>query len=221
MQHTIATVGGVYSDGLSLIFPGETTPSGKHYKCNTSVTFRAGDRVKVFYDSGTYIVEYVIGATGAASGSGTPTETPSTGVDLTTVFNRVYPVGCYYWSSSATSPEYLFGGTWERVKDKFILAAGNSYLNGSIGGEATHTLSVEEMPIHTHDLRTGSKTGYIYPRYGSVYKGDGSNGTQNILLAYNSETNGQYGLIAENSGAGLAHNNMPPYIVAFCWHRTA
>lgn len=56
-----ATVGAKYADGLSLIFDGETEPSEKHYKCNTSVTFSAGQRVKIFKDSGTYIVEYVVG----------------------------------------------------------------------------------------------------------------------------------------------------------------
>ena len=57
----IAKVGVVYSDGLSLILPGETSASQKHYKCNTSIQFHAGDRVKICRDSGTYIVEYVVG----------------------------------------------------------------------------------------------------------------------------------------------------------------
>lgn len=55
-----ATVAGVYSDGLSLIFPGQTEPTTKHYKRNARLTFKVGDRVKVFYTSGTYIVEYPI-----------------------------------------------------------------------------------------------------------------------------------------------------------------
>ncbi len=57
----LATVAKVYTDGLSLIFDGQTAPTAKHYKCNTSVLFRAGDRVKIFNDSGTTIVEYVVG----------------------------------------------------------------------------------------------------------------------------------------------------------------
>ena len=48
----IATVGAVYEDGLSLIFDGQETATEKHYKCNTSVTFKAGDRVKVARISG-------------------------------------------------------------------------------------------------------------------------------------------------------------------------
>lgn len=66
----LATVGTVYSDGLTLIFDGQTEETLKHYKCNTSVAFQAGDRVKVARISGSYIVEYVVGAP-SASGSGT------------------------------------------------------------------------------------------------------------------------------------------------------
>lgn len=57
-----ATVGAVYADGLSLIFDGEAAPSEKHYRCNTSIFFQPGDRVRIFKDSGTYVVEYVVGA---------------------------------------------------------------------------------------------------------------------------------------------------------------
>lgn len=59
-----------------------------------------------------------------------------------------HPVGSYYWSSESTDPSTLFGGTWERVKDRFVLAAGDSYAVGATGGEATHTLSYNEMPLH-------------------------------------------------------------------------
>ena len=44
----------------------------------------------------------------------------------------------------------MFGGTWTQIKDRFILAAGDSYTNGVTGGAATVTLSVNNMPSHTH-----------------------------------------------------------------------
>ena len=59
-----ATVGAVHEDGLSLIFDGQETASEKHYKCNTAVRFAAGDRVRILKDSGTYVVEYVVGSPG-------------------------------------------------------------------------------------------------------------------------------------------------------------
>lgn len=60
-KFNFATVGAVYADGLSLIFPGESAASAKHYKCNSAIAFSAGQRVKVFWDSGTCVVEYPVG----------------------------------------------------------------------------------------------------------------------------------------------------------------
>ncbi len=73
-EFNFATVGDVYDDGLSLIFDGSDTPSEKHYKCNASVKFTAGDRVKVLADSGTYVVEYVVGCP-AQGGGGVDADT--------------------------------------------------------------------------------------------------------------------------------------------------
>lgn len=70
----LATIGAVYSDGVSLIFDGQATATAKHYKINTAISFKAGDRVKILKDSGTYIAEYVIGPsyTGSAGGAQGP-----------------------------------------------------------------------------------------------------------------------------------------------------
>lgn len=61
-EASFATIGAVYADGVSLIFDGETDPSEKHYLVNTACTFSAGQRVKILRDSGTYVVEYPVGA---------------------------------------------------------------------------------------------------------------------------------------------------------------
>ena len=68
------------------------------------------------------------------------------------LLNLVYPVGSIYWSSNNTNPGTLFGGTWTQIKDKFILAAGDSYTNGATGGAATVTLTVSNMPSHSHSF---------------------------------------------------------------------
>lgn len=60
-----ATVGTVHDDGVTLIFDGQEEATAKHYKCNTSVLFYAGDRVKIASDSGTYVAEYIVGSPGA------------------------------------------------------------------------------------------------------------------------------------------------------------
>lgn len=69
-----ATIGEVFDDGVSLIFDGQDAATEKHYKVNASVIFKAGDRVKILADSGTYVVEYVVGSPKKAGedGSGLP-----------------------------------------------------------------------------------------------------------------------------------------------------
>ena len=123
----------------------------------------------------------------------------------------IYPVGAIYMSASSTSPASLFGGTWEQIQDKFLLAAGSSYTAGNTGGEATHTLTANEMPAHSHaiysgygDIVSNVSDAYRYQRWGSSDRGwkTGNLGTNSI-------------------GGGAAHNNMPPYLVVYVWKRTA
>lgn len=145
-----------------------------------------------------------------------------------------HPVGSYYWSSESTDPSTLFGGTWEQVKDRFVLAAGDSYAVGATGGEATHTLSISEMPTHSHSIRLnteGADNGYggyvpdmgtpkaIKTNTGGYPPVESSNGV------FTDRTNSA-DLIADSefiheTGGSTPHNNMPPYIVAYCWKRTA
>ena len=68
----------------------------------------------------------------------------------TAVLDMFYPVGTlYHTTASAFDPAAAWGGTWERIKDRFLLAAGTAYAGGSTGGEATHKLTAQEMPSHT------------------------------------------------------------------------
>lgn len=60
-EQTFATIGGVYSDGVSLLFDGADGPSAKHYKVNTFYKYSAGQRVYIAKDSGTYVVLCAIG----------------------------------------------------------------------------------------------------------------------------------------------------------------
>ena len=66
-----------------------------------------------------------------------------------------YPIGAYYISSSPTSPATLFGGTWVQVKDRMILAVGDTYNSaGLTGGSATTKLVVNNLPSHNHSCGT-------------------------------------------------------------------
>ena len=82
----------------------------------------------------------------------TPLFAPVDTNPLLATLQAVYPVGSMYLNSTDnTNPATLFGfGTWASVVDVCIVGAGNSYNLGATGGEATHVLTVPEMPSHSH-----------------------------------------------------------------------
>lgn len=141
-----------------------------------------------------------LGGTGANTAAGAVLNLKESLVDL------IYPVGSYYYTSSSTSPEDLFGGTWEQIEDRFILAAGNTYSEGETGGEAKHFLSLSEIPKHRH--KTGPD--YIHG-YGGLSGDVIQNGSGYCTTLDKIST--------DYAGGSGAHNNMPPYLVAYCWHR--
>ena len=116
-----------------------------------------------------------------------------------------YPVGSIYISVNNTNPCNYFGGVWERIKDTFLLSAGDTYNAGSTGGEATHTLTVDEIPTHNHTFPIYSGTGSMADG-GYINKGNG-------VWKDNTYTT--------NRGGGKPHNNMPPYLAVYVWKRTA
>ena len=121
-------------------------------------------------------------------------------VDGKTLLDRTYPVGAIYLSAAATDPGTLFGGTWERIEDRFLLAAGDSYAAGETGGEVSHTLTQEELPAAA--WTSGSGTG------GVETSTSGAAGVG-------------YGMRTQCTNWGKAHNNMPPYLAVYAWQRTA
>lgn len=121
-----------------------------------------------------------------------------------------YPIGSIYMSLQPTNPGTLFGGTWEQIQDTFLLAAGSTWAAGATGGEATHTLTVAEMPSHNHMFLDS-------PRSFSE-----RDITQSDIICVNdweSSNSVDYG--TSWTGGSGAHNNMPPYLAVYMWKRTA
>lgn len=78
---------------------------------------------------------------------------------LQTTASKLYPVGSVYISFNSTSPQTLFGGTWVRMKDRVLMASGDTYAPNTTGGSATVTLTTSNLPSHNHSLTTnGSHT---------------------------------------------------------------
>lgn len=127
----------------------------------------------------------------------------------------IYPIGSIYMSVNSTSPASLFGGTWEQLQDRFLLAAGSTYSAGSTGGEATHTLTENEMPTHEHKGITiaGNKL--------TCWSDSGSGGVFDMSSLFNGSGNNINDFLAEPVGGGAAHNNMPPYLAVYMWKRVS
>jgi hypothetical protein len=133
-------------------------------------------------------------------------------IEASRILNAVYPIGSIYMSVNSVSPATLFGGTWERIQDRFLLAAGNTYAAGDTGGEATHTLTVNEMPSHNHNVSflTNPNEGSISG--GGMLAPSGGNPNFNVVFS---------AIDVSNSGGGQPHNNMPPFLAVNIWKRTA
>ena len=163
-------------------------------KCPNALTIKLGDTT-ITYDG---------------SGPQTVTIEDESNKDLSqTLLDKLFPIGYIYLSTAATDPKDLFGGTWERLKDRFLLAAGDTYSAGTTGGEATHKLTTAEMPSHTHSAAVNGGT----DDYGKSRTTIG-----NFAIKTQGYTDGSTIL---PTGSGVAHNNMPPYLAVYMWKRTA
>lgn len=137
--------------------------------------------------------------------------------------NILYPIGSIYLSINNINPTNFFGGTWEQIKDRFLLSAGDTYTAGSIGGEATHTLTVNEMPSHNHYHDNSNKSNIIGTfKSGSTRSRYASGTSGGYTFQNNTQSNLAWGeSTTSNTGGGQAHNNMPPYLTVYVWKRTA
>lgn len=133
------------------------------------------------------------------------------------IFDIIYPIGSIYISVNNVSPSTLFGGTWEQLKDIFLLGAGNRYALGSTGGEEKHKLTIAEMPPHSHNVRASATWGeeHTLPAWSPYVKDGtitdaGADGKTDKFFMYK---------LALDEGGGDTHNNMPPYLAVYMWKR--
>ena len=150
------------------------------------------------------------------------------------LINIIYPIGSIYMSVNNVSPASFLGGTWEAIKDRFLLSAGSSYSAGSTGGAATHTLTIAQMPKHGHGVFVWDEAGTL----GNAWCYNGAtqqthNGAR--IYAANASRWVASGGDAQVAGSGrgdpsggtsqigsnAAHNNMPPYLTVYMWKRVS
>ena len=127
---------------------------------------------------------------------------------------------------SPPPPSKLFGGTWEQIKDVFLLSAGTSYKVNSTGGEVSHKLTQNEIPNYL----IGFLPLPVASNHSAWNNGGIQGSSQNIsnnkmgIAANGSDmvTSGtQWGYNIKMNGGEKVHNNMPPYYTVYTWKRTA
>lgn len=139
------------------------------------------------------------------------------------------PIGFVWKSSDPTSPAAFFDRTvWKPVKDCAILASG-TLANGATGGEAEHTVTLAQMPVHEHTGTTNSTGAHkhkIKCRYLSYEDTENqenhlpntwrfNNGKQSLSSAGDHE----HVVTIGSAGGGQPFGLLNPYLVRYMWER--
>ncbi|MGN0775384.1 MAG: phage baseplate protein [Candidatus Ventricola sp.] len=228
---TASDVGALKDDGSALHEFKQTTGTGDYWGLEQSVTaiIDTYKRIGIRF-FGSHAERIARDAEGTYKGY----RIYDAGNKPTALDLNIYPVGCIYMSVVSTSPASLFGGTWERLKDRFLLGAGDSYAAGSSGGAATVALSLAQMPQHGHAVYVWDNAGTT----GNAYYYNGQTKTTHTgARLYNSSASewiasGSTASAAGSGrgdpsggtnlvGSGSAHNNMPPYLAVYMWKRVS
>ena len=114
----------------------------------------------------------------------------------------------YINASVSTNPATLLGfGTWAAFGAGRVMVGLDSSDTDfdsaeETGGAKTHTLTVNQIPAHTHTIDTS----------------DQPSGSGSVEIAGGSPVGTK---LTQSTGGGQAHNNLQPYIVVYMWKRTA
>ena len=232
--------------------------------------------VKITMTNGTSKTFTVLNGSNVVAGNGISiSDRHEISVDRNMLLNFCYPLGSLYWSSKNTNPATLFGGTWVQVKDKFVLAAGDTYKAGATGGSASVNLTTANLPNHSHTFTPkGSVSSHSHTLNSGNTASSGTTQTAGVRNVAHSHDYTLRGIQSEprvydgsfvsksdasfiNSGSststssvetqsyiygktdattptftgtqgttssvgsGAAINTLPPYVVKYCWERTA
>lgn len=131
---------------------------------------------------------------------------------ISPALEQCYPIGSIYQSTEATNPATFMGGVWERFGNGRVLvgvdeADADFNTANKTGGEKTHTLTIDEMPSHSHRQYVSANNGNDSIRRDWSSDGAGS--------AYDQ------GMETGRAGGNRPHNNLQPYVTLYRWRRTA
>lgn len=178
-------------------------------------------RVNPILEQGEFVVEFDNGGFSVKVGDGS---TNYKDLKYISGLNASHPIGSIYMTINEVNPSVLFGGTWELLKDRFLVGAGNSYQVGEIGGEATHTLTVDEMPNHSHiNCIYNQNNTYYDMAFNAIRLKTGANAYEWVDIENEHKTAGSNGGdpcgITRSVGRNKPHNNLPPFLAVNIWKR--
>lgn len=205
----------------------------------------AGDESKVLSGAGTWVAQTAAQVNSDWNSNSGVSQILNKPTIITPL--DIYPVGAIYMSVNNTNPGTLFGGTWEQIKDRFILAAGTTYAGGATGGSATiniahshtvnshnhslpantgsHTLTVDQIPAHTHAVAyqwntgTGSARWGVSDNFGTSTPSSSTGGGKGHSHTIGGNTGDKSP--GTNSKLSSTQSILPPYLAVYVWKRTA
>lgn len=140
-----------------------------------------------------------------------------------------FPLGAIYISTNSTSPASLFGGTWEQLKDRFLIGASDNYKVGSIGGNKQHsheygysfgeyygdTVMLDNQAVHNVGALDGDTGGWKGPVPNGKTYAIINRGVQDAIREID-------GMVRYEVRANTFKNDsIPPYIAVYIWKRVS
>ena len=144
---------------------------------------------------------------------------------FTTMWEKVYPVGCIYQSTDSTSPATLFGGVWNQLKDRFLVSAGGEYASGSVGGYEDATLVSHSHSVsvtggnHKHSIHINAIPATAQAGGYTAFTASGTD-VGNAIITNESGSLSMSGETSTDGSSGTG-KNIPPYYAVYTWIRSA
>ena len=150
-----------------------------------------------------------------------------------TLVDLLYPVGSLYLSTADTDPAVALGGTWQRIRDRFLLAAGQTYAAGATGGQAVQTLTEQQLPPHLHHVEGFTSVDSTTHDHGIPNVGQGGSGSGVYAESWSGGSGGRalstdalcinhdhaVDMDSQSTGGGQPFSILPPYLAVYVWQR--
>jgi microcystin-dependent protein len=100
------------------------------------------------------------------------------------------------------------------LRNRFVVGAGNAYSIGNTGGSANITLTIDQIPSHTHTIQAAGSHTHTYSGMSWAERNYDSGAYDKVVTSSISKSTGEAGShthTATSVGAGASHENRPPY----------